>query len=77
MAQATYTIGKVRLGVNWAHNEQDKVFLVENEKLTLGVYYNLTPALTLLAEYSAQQSKLKDVGTDKTKNYTLGAILFF
>jgi hypothetical protein len=79
MAQATYTIGKVRLGINWAHNEQDKVTLVENEKLTLGVYYNLTPALTLLAEYSDMKSELKatGMGTDKSKNYTVGAILFF
>ncbi len=78
MAQATYTFGGVvRLGINWAHNEQDKVTEVENEKLTFGVYYNLTPALTLLAEYSDMQSKLKGVGTDKTKNYTVGTILFF
>jgi hypothetical protein len=79
MVQATYTIGKTRLGINWAHNEQDKVTLVENEKLTLGVYYNLTPALTLLAEYSDLKSELKaaGMGTDKSKNYTVGAIIFF
>jgi len=79
MVQATYTIGTVRLGINWAHNEQDKVTLVENEKLTLGVYYNLTPALTLLAEYSDMKSELKaaGMGTDKSKNYTVGAIIFF
>jgi hypothetical protein len=78
MAQATYTIGgKVRLGVNWAHNEQDQVTLVENEKLTFGVYYNLTPALTLLMEYSDQESELTGAGTDETQNFNLGAILFF
>ena len=77
MAQATYTIQKVRLGINYAHSEQDKVTKVENKKVTLGVYYNLTSALTLLAEYSDQKSDLKNVGTDKTKNYTAGAILFF
>lgn len=77
MLQATYTIGKVRLGINWASNEQEKVTEVENEKMTLGVYYNLTPALTLLVEYSDQESELTGVGTDETQNYTLGAILFF
>lgn len=78
MAQATYTIGgKVRLGINWAHNEQDKVTRIENEKLTFGVYYNLTPALTLLVEYSDMQSELKGVGTDEAQNYNVGAILFF
>lgn len=78
MVQATYTIGgKVRLGVNWAQNEQDQVTLVENKKMTFGVYYNLTPALTLLAEYSDQESELKNAGTDETQNFNLGAILFF
>ena len=77
MAQATYTIKKVRLGINYAHSEQDKVTKVENKKVTVGVYYNLTSALTLLAEYSNQESELKTVGTDKSQNYTVGAILFF
>lgn len=77
MVQGTYTIGKVRFGINWASNEQEKVTEVENEKLTFGVYYNLTSALTLLAEYSKQESELKGVGTDKSANYNLGAILFF
>lgn len=77
MLQTTYTIGKVRLGINWAASEQEEVTEVENEKLTFGVYYNLTPALTLLAEYSDQESELKGVGTDESANINLGAILFF
>jgi hypothetical protein len=77
MLQTTYTIGKVRLGVNWGWSEQTKVTKVENQKLTFGVYYNLTPALTLLAEYSNQESDLKHVGTDKSSNINVGAILFF
>jgi hypothetical protein len=77
MLQTTYTIGKVRLGVNWAWSEQTEVTKVENQKWTLGVYYNLTPALTLLAEYSNQESELKRVGTDKSSNINVGAILFF
>jgi hypothetical protein len=77
MAQTTYTLGKVRFGINYASNEQEKVTLVENQKMTFGVYYNLTPALTLLMEYSDQESKLIDVGTDASSNITLGAILFF
>jgi len=77
MLQTTYTIGKVRLGVNWAWSEQKEVTKIENQKLTFGVYYNLTPALTLLAEYSNQESELKHVGTDKSSNINVGAILFF
>jgi hypothetical protein len=79
MAQASYTIKKVRLGINWSQNEQEKVTLVENEKLTFGVYYNLTPSLTLLAEISDMQSELTAAGggTDEVQNYNIGAILFF
>lgn len=77
MLQTTYTIGKTRLGVNWSASEQEEVTEVENEKLTLGVYYNLTPALTLLAEYSDQESELKGVGTDESAQINLGAIMFF
>lgn len=79
MVQGTYTIGQVRLGINWSSSEQEKVTLVENEKLTLGVYYNLTPALTLLAEYSDMQSEETFTGgcTDEAQAFNLGAILFF
>ena len=79
MVQGTYTIGKVRLGINYAQNEQDKVTLVENQKLTLGVFYNLTPSLTLLAEYNDMQSELTAAGggTDEAQSFNLGAILFF
>ena len=72
-----YAIGKVRFGVNWAQNEQEKVTEVENKKLTFGVYYNLTPTLTILAEYSDQESELIGAGTDASSNINLGAILFF
>lgn len=79
MLQGSYTIGKIRLGVNYALNEQEKVTLVENEKLTCGVYYNLTPALTLLAEYSDMQSEFTTAGggSDEVQSFNLGAILFF
>ena len=67
----------MRFGVNLAHSEQEKVTEVENDKLTLGVYFNLTLALTLLAEYSDQESDLIGAGTDAASNVSLGAILFF
>jgi predicted porin len=81
--QATYTIGKARLGINWGSNEQDKVTKVENEQLTLGVYYNLTPSLTLVTEYASRESELTSSalpggkGTDESSNINLGAIMFF
>ncbi len=75
--QATYSIGNTKLGINWSHSEQDRVTPVENKKLTLGVYHNLTTNLTLVGEVSGQRSDLKDVGEDKTSNINLGAIMFF
>lgn len=79
MVQATYTISKFRLGANWSFSEQKEITKIENQKLGLGVFYNLTPALTLVAEYSDQESKIKSAGggKDKTQNINVGGILFF
>lgn len=83
MAQVTWTvIPPLRLGLNYAHNEMDKVTLMENDKWTFGVYYNLTPSLTLLAEYSSMESTRNEAAfaandTDEAQNFNLGAILFF
>lgn len=74
--QGTYTWNNTKFGVNWSESEQKNLTPVENQKLTLGVYHNLTPSLTLLAEYNTQESKTH-VGTDKTENFNIGAILFF
>jgi hypothetical protein len=83
MAQVTWTvIPTLRLGLNYSKNESDKVILMENEKWTLGVYYNLTPALTLVAEYSDMESQRNEASfgandTDEAQNFNIGAILFF
>ena len=74
--QATYKLGKTKLGVSYMTSKQDKVTNVDNEKITLGAYHNLTPSLTLVGEYSQQESEL-DTGTDESANVNLGAILFF
>jgi hypothetical protein len=83
MGQITWTIiPPLRVGLNYSHNESDKVTLMENDKWTVGVYYNLTPALTLLAEYSDMESKRNEASfgvndTDEAQNFNIGAILFF
>jgi hypothetical protein len=78
MAQAMYTMGKVRFGANWAQSWQLELTRVRNDKLTLGVYYNLTPALQIIAEYSHMQSKRKISGYKDTADAAdVGAILFF
>jgi hypothetical protein len=78
MVQAMYTLGKVRFGANWAQNWQTKLTRVRNEKITVGVYYNLTPSLQVIAEYSHMKSKLKDdTGDDVAQCVDFGTILFF
>ncbi|WP_428609875.1 porin [Sedimenticola sp.] len=74
--QGTYQFGKTKLGLNWGESEQKKVSPVENRRVTLGVYHNLTSSLTLMAEYSDMESKTS-VGSDETSAFNLGAILFF
>ncbi|MCW8904640.1 porin [Sedimenticola sp.] len=74
--QGAYNFGKTKLGVNWGESEQKKVSPVENTRVTLGVYHNLTSSLTLMAEYSDMESKTA-IGSDDTSAVNLGAILFF
>ena len=74
MAQATYkATPKLKLGVNFGHSEQDVVTKVENDKVTLGAYYNLTKSMTLMAEYSNNESELA-AGTDESSNINLSLI---
>lgn len=76
--QATYKMGSTKLGVSFMSSEQEKVTKVENEKVTFGVYHNLTPSLTLVGELNQMESELTTTGTsDEASNISLGAILFF
>lgn len=77
MLQATYSYGNTKFGINWSYSEQNEVTEVENQKLTLGVYHNLTTNLALVGEFSYQTSDLDGVGEDETSNINLGTILFF
>lgn len=74
--QATYKMGSTKLGVSVMNSEQEKVTVVENTKTTLGVYHNLTPSLSLVGEFSSQESELA-AGKDESSNINVGAILFF
>lgn len=84
--QGVYTMGKARFGINWSENEFDKVNPHENQKLTFGVYYNLTASLQVMAEYSMMESEVPATTginvtgvneTDETQALAIGAILFF
>lgn len=81
--QATWTPNaapKWKFGINWSKNEHKTVVPHENMKIGVGIFYSLTPALTLVGEYSKQESELDaSLGgaKDETSNFNLGAILFF
>ena len=75
--QGTYTWYNTKFGVNWSESKQKELTKVDNQRLTLGVYHNLTPALTLLGEYNTQESDLDSGGTDETWSINVGAIIFF
>ena len=78
MLQATYqTSPKLKLGINLGHSEQDKVTQVENDRMTLGAYYNLTKSLTLLGEFTSTESDLKGVGKDEVSAMNIGVFLGF
>jgi predicted porin len=75
LLQATYTIEKLKLGVNYGvsrlafANEADRAatptLVSENDKVTGGAYYSLTRNLTLLGEVSWAQS---NAHTDSSLN---------
>jgi predicted porin len=86
LAQATYTIPgtNTKLGVNWGVNRllrnpgDPGALLYRNQKITVGAYHNLTPNLTLLAEYSAMRSENNFPGGDiESSNVNVGAFLAF
>jgi predicted porin len=87
LAQATYTIGKAKLGVNYGttmvtKTDADKAAgsatqLDNRSAVTAGLWYNVTPFLQVMAEYSHAQ--LKWFGGDKqaTNTISVGSFLFW
>lgn len=84
LAQATYKFGDVKLGINYGRSNLDLAsgelpsdLVKSNEKYTAGVYYSLTEALTLIAEYSDIKSKSHNNIENKSNNFNIGAYLSF
>jgi len=78
MLQATYQASpKLKLGINLSQSEQEEVTLVENERLTLGAYYNVTSSLIVLGEFNSVESDLNGVGTDEVTSINVGAFFGF
>ena len=83
--QATYILPtKTKLGLAYGVSKLDAAtgdtlatLVKENERMTLGLYHPLTKHLNLVAEYNNVESKSQTNVEAKTKNVSLGAILFF
>lgn len=87
LAQASYTIGKTKLGVNYGvsnldfANDSDAAatpnLLAENSKVTVGVYHSLTKNVTLLAEGSSVKTEAHSGVDNESNNYNVGAFVSF
>ncbi len=83
--QATYVLPtKTKAGISWGISNLDKTsaetastLVKENEMWTAGLYHPLTKHLNLVAEYNNVESKSQTNVEAKTRNVSLGAILFF
>ena len=84
LIQGTYTIGAVKMGVNYgvsklelANTNDDPFLLRENSKVTGGVYYSLTKNLTILGEVSAAKTQAHNNNSNKSTNANVGAFMSF
>jgi predicted porin len=84
LAQVTYKLGDVKLGLNYGESNLDLANgevvtnLVEsNKKYTAGAYYSLTENLTLIAEFSDVKAEAHNGVENDSSNFNLGAYLSF
>lgn len=89
MAQVTYKLGSVKLGVNYGVSKLDYAngadraadpfgtLLWKNEKVTVGAYWSLTKNLTLLGEVSHTKSENQAGGDNSANTFNVGAFVGF
>jgi predicted porin len=84
LAQVTYKIVATKFGVNYglsklyqAKGEVFPTLVAKNNKVTVGVYQDLTKNLLLLAEGSRLESKNQAGAENKSFNFNVGAFLKF
>jgi predicted porin len=84
LAQATYTLGDTKFGVNYGESNLDLAdgeaisnLVEKNSKITVGVYHNLTKNLTLLAEFSDVEAEAQNGLKNDANNINVGAFLAF
>ena len=87
LIQGTYTVGAVKVGVNYGVSKLDfanasdatnnPTLVDKNSKVTGGVYYSLTKNLTLLGEISRVQAQAHNGDENKSTNANVGAFVSF
>ncbi|HZO24260.1 MAG TPA: porin, partial [Steroidobacteraceae bacterium] len=87
LVQATYTMGPVKLGVNYGSSRLDfgsaadgfntPNLLDNNNKVTGGIYYSLTKNLTLLGEISHVKTLAHNDFENTSNNFNVGSYLSF
>jgi predicted porin len=82
--QVTYKISDVKLGVSFgastlslASNETNPTLLKTNMSIIGGIYYGLTPNVTLVAEWTNTTTKNQGGNSANDNNIALGALIFF
>ena len=82
--QATYVLPtKTKVGISYGVSNLDQTaetataLVKENDMYTAGLYHPVTKHLNVVAEYNNVESKSQTNVESKTKNVSLGAILFF
>ncbi len=84
LAQVTYKVGPTKFGVNYGESKLDTAsgevapaLVAKNDKVTGGVYYDLTANLMLLGEVTRMESKNQAGGKNTSTNFNVGAFLKF
>jgi predicted porin len=84
LAQATYKLGQVKVGLNYgeskldlASGETNPTLVAKNKKFTGGLYFSLTKNLTLLGEFSNVKSDAQNGGSNSANTVNVGAFLGF
>jgi len=84
LAQLTYKIVNTKLGINYGQSRLDQAdgevaptLVAKNDKVTFGVYHQLTTNLLLLSEFSHLESKNQAGDSNKSNNFNVGAFVSF
>jgi hypothetical protein len=87
LGQATYTIGKTKVGVNYSRlgvskTAADKAstppgLLDSRQAVTGGVYHDLVPSVKLVAEFTHADLKFADGSTQGSNTIGVGGFVFF